>query len=160
VAGVLAQATVPAFISPKYHSSGFDDANGGMDGEEFAGRAGAESVSIVYAKAIRDPIEFVSRELGELIGSIGCGREGLLKLIVGLTVIPTHSNTTIFNIYVLWGVLGGLMYDVWAGCRGGFELCVETAGEHFVSPSSQYGDSAWSPFRSRYAYMLPITLKV
>jgi hypothetical protein len=46
---------------PKDHSSGFNEANGGMEGEEFTGRAGAERVGIVHAETIRDPIKLVSR---------------------------------------------------------------------------------------------------
>jgi hypothetical protein len=91
-----------------------------MDGKEFAGRAGAESVSIVYAKAIRDPIEFVSRELGELIGPIGCGREGLLQLVVRHAVIPTHSNATLSDINVLGRVGRVFANDVGTGSRGRF----------------------------------------
>jgi hypothetical protein len=131
-----------------------------MEGEEFTGRAGAESVSIVHAKTIRDPIEFVSWELRELVGPIGCGREGLLQLVVCLAVIPTHPKTTLLNVDVFWGVLGGLADNVWAGCRGEFGLCVKTAGEHFISPSGQHGHSAWSPFRSRNADVFPIALKI
>jgi hypothetical protein len=31
---------------------GFDEANGGMDGEEFKGRTGAKSVCVVHTKAV------------------------------------------------------------------------------------------------------------
>ena len=131
-----------------------------MEGEKFAGRAGAESVSIVHAKTIRDPIEFVSWELGELIGPVGCGREGFLQLVVCLTVIPTYPKTTLLNVDVLWGVLGGLAYNVWAGSRRGFGFGIETAGKHFVSPAGQHSHYAWAPFGSRDADVSPIVLEV
>jgi hypothetical protein len=40
---------------------GFDEANGCVNSKEFTGWAGAESISIVHAESLRDPIQFVSR---------------------------------------------------------------------------------------------------
>ncbi len=47
----------------KDHTGGFNEAEGCVYGEEFAGRARAEGVSIVHAEMIRYPIEVKSREL-------------------------------------------------------------------------------------------------
>ena len=57
------------------HTGGLDEADGGVNGKEFTGRAGAESIGIIHAKAIRDPIVLVAREFGELVGVVRSGRK-------------------------------------------------------------------------------------
>ncbi len=77
-----------------------------------------------------------------------------------MSVIPTHAETAVFYIHIFGGILGGLADDVGTGCGRRFRLSVEAAGEHFVGPSSEDGDSAWSPLRSRDTNMLPIAFEV
>jgi hypothetical protein len=56
------------------------------------GGAGAESISIVHTKAIRDPIVAVAWKLGELISPVSSGRKIFLQLVIRLSVIPTDPN--------------------------------------------------------------------
>ncbi len=49
------------------HAGGFDQTERDVDGEEFAGGAGGETIGIIHTKPIRAPIERVARELGQLI---------------------------------------------------------------------------------------------
>ena len=94
------------------HAGGFDQTERGVDGEEFAERAGAESVSIVHAEAIRDPIIFVPRKLSEFVGAVGSGRERFLKLVVSQTVITTNPNAAFGDGNILGSVGGGFANDV------------------------------------------------
>jgi hypothetical protein len=97
------------------HTGGLDEADGGVNGEEFTGRAGAESVCIVHAKTIRYPIVLISREFGELVSAICSGRKGFLQLVIRSPVIATYPKTTFFDINI-FGCVGG---GVCERCEGG-----------------------------------------
>ena len=101
---------------PKHHACGFEEADRGVDGQEFTGGAGAESVCVIHTKPVGDPIEAMARELGQFICAIGGGGKGLLELIICLSVIAAYSEAAVFNIHIFRGVLGGLTDDVGTRC--------------------------------------------
>jgi hypothetical protein len=150
----------PGVHFAKDHAGGFNEAEGCVYGEEFAGRARAEGVSIVHAETIRYPIEIISRELCELIGPVGCRGKGFLQLIIRSPVIPANPETTILDINVFGGVMGGFANDVGAGGRRRFGLSIEATGKHLGGPSRENGDGPRAPFRDRNADMFPIWFKI
>jgi hypothetical protein len=87
-----------------------------VDSQEFAGRAGAESVCVIHAKPVGYPIETMAREFGKFICAIGGGGKRLLELIVRLSVIATYPEAAVFYVHIFGGVLGGLTDDVGARC--------------------------------------------
>jgi hypothetical protein len=110
----------------EYHPGGLNEAKGGVYGEELAGRAGAECIGIIHAKTIRYPIVVVSRELREFVGAVGSGWEGFLQLIIWASVIPANPETTVLDVDVFGGVMGGVCEKcgggrpkgIWTWCRG------------------------------------------
>jgi hypothetical protein len=93
--------------SSKHHACGFEEADRGVDSQEFTGGAGAESVCVIHTKSVGYPIETMARELGQFICAIGGGGKGLLELIICLSVIAAYSEAAVFNIHIFRGVLGG-----------------------------------------------------
>jgi hypothetical protein len=142
------------------HSCRFNEADGGVDGEEFAGRAGAEGVSVIHAETIRYPIIFVSREIGEFIGAVGSGWEGFLQLVIWSPVIATYPKATFLDIYVLGGVGWGFANDVGSRGRRRFRFGVESARQHLGGPSRENGGGTGAPFRYRDTHVFPICLKI
>jgi hypothetical protein len=47
----------------------------------------------------------VSRKLSEFVSAVGRGRERLLELVIGLPVIPAHTNATVLDIHIFEGVM-------------------------------------------------------
>jgi hypothetical protein len=101
---------------------GFNEADGGVNGEEFTGRARVEGVSVVHAEAIRDPIIGVSWELGQFVDAVGSEWKRLLQLIIWAPVIATNPETTVLDVDVFGGVRGWFADDVGARGRGRFRF--------------------------------------
>jgi hypothetical protein len=150
----------PGIHFAEYHTGGLNEAKGGVYGEELAGRARAECIGIIHAKTIRYPIVVVSRELREFVGAVGGGWEGFLQLIIWASVIPANPETTVLDVDVFGGVMGGFANNVGAGGRRGFGLGVEAACQHFRGPSREHGDGPRAPFRDGNADMFPIGLEI
>ncbi len=142
------------------HSCGFDEADGGVNGEEFPGRAGAEGVSIVHAEAIRYPIVLVSREFGKFVGAVCSGRKGFLQLVIRSPVISTYPKAAFLDIHIFGGVGGGFANNVGVGGRRRFRLGVEAARQHLGGPSRENGGGTGAPFRYRDTDVFLIRLKV
>jgi hypothetical protein len=161
--GGVRACNCPRVHFSKNHTGWFNEAEGGVDSEEFAGRAGAESVGIVHAEAIRDPIILISRELSEFVGAVCSGREGFLQLVVRSPVIPTYPKTTVLDINIFEGVGGGGgcgTDNVGAGGWRRFWLGVEAARKHLGGPSRENGGGTGAPFRYGDTNVFPIRFEI
>ncbi len=70
----------------------------------------------------------IARELGELLGSIRGGGNGLEEFVVGAAVVAAYAEAILGDVHGLGGVGGGLLDDVGAGSRGGLRGHVESTG--------------------------------
>ena len=125
---MVAQATVPALSSfPEYHAGRLDEADGGMEGQKFAGRAGGEDEGVVHRITIAFPIQGIPRQLLELIGAVGRSWVGFLQLLIRAAVIAADAEAALGDVGGLGGVGGGLLDDVGSRGRGRLRGLVEAA---------------------------------
>ncbi len=96
----------------KHHPCRLDETERGVDGEEFAGGAGGQRVSVIHTETVSIPIIGIPGQLGELVSAVGSGRERFLKLVVSQTVIATNPHAAFGDVNILGCVGGGFANDV------------------------------------------------
>ena len=111
----------------KYHACRFQQSKRRVYREELTGGAWGERTGVVHGKPVSRPVPFVPGELGELFGTVRCGRDGFEELVVGAAVITADAEAALCDVYILGGVSGGLLDDVGSRGRGRLRGFVEAA---------------------------------
>ncbi len=145
---------------PEDHAGRLDEADGGMEGKKFAGRARGKDEGVVHCITIAFPIQGISRQLLELIGAVGRSWMKFLQLFIGVAILASDPKIALGDVDVFRGIVGRLTHYVQSRCGGRFGAFEQAAAELLTGPLFQHLGRAASPFGCGHVDVFPLWTEV